>query len=235
MFDLQHPNVLRLLAIASNPPYTYIVTEYCKYGSLEDFLKNRTDKIGLNQKLNLALGVAKGMHYLHSKNIAHCDLKLSNLLVAEGRVVKVGDLGTATNAMTLMTRVGTIDYTAPEVLEGKPYTKSCDVYSFGICLWAMFSGIPLYPNWTMYEILKNVVPGARPDIAAITSPKLAKLIQACWFGTPDDRFSFDQVIIELSNISQGDFEPKVLIKQFRCDTGPPYGPWIAPMVDAMTV
>lgn len=209
MTDLDHPNILRLIAIAYNPPYTYILTEYCKFGSLEDFLKNHTDKISTTQKLNLILGAARGMHYLHSKDIAHRDLKLSNLLVTESRTVKVGDLGTATDSLGEMkTRVGTVEYCAPEVLDGQAYTKSCDVYSFGLCLWCLFSEKPLFPGWSLYDIITKVVGGARPPLDAINSPRLAKLIQTCWSPQPTARPTFEQIIMALSDIDQSDFRPR---------------------------
>jgi len=207
MVALDHPNVLRLLAIAIKSPYTYIVSEYCKYGSLEDYLKNQPKKATIANKLGLVLGAAKGMAYLHSKDITHRDLKPTNLLVAENDVVKVGDLGTATRSRggVHSTIVGTLDYSAPEVLDGQPYTNSCDIYSFGICLWALFSNQPLYPGWSQYDIVMKVVPGARPPIDAITSPKLSKLITSCWDANPSARPTFDTIVRLLASIDSSDF------------------------------
>jgi uncharacterized membrane protein YgcG/tRNA A-37 threonylcarbamoyl transferase component Bud32 len=206
MVLLDHPNILRLLAIAVKSPYTYIVSEYCKFGSLEDYLKAQGSSISTADKLKFITDAARGMQYLHSKGVSHRDLKLNNLLVTENRAVKVGDLGTATTSVDLhRTRVGTLDYSAPEVLDGQPYTSSCDVYSFAICLWTLFSDQPLYPGWTMYDIIMKVVPGARPPIEAIRSPKMASLIEACWSGTPASRPSFDTIMRQLQEIDESDF------------------------------
>lgn len=205
MVSIDHPNILRLLAISIKNPYTYIVSEYCKYGSLEDYLKSHPEKATIQHKLDLMTQAARGVAYLHSKNMTHRDLKPSNLLMNEQGVVKVGDLGTATSQNTHKTMVGTLDFSAPEVLDGQVYTNSCDVYSFAICLWSLFSDQPLYPGWTMYDIIMKVVPGARPPITAISSPKLAKLITACWDSNPSLRPSFTAILKDLSSIDASDF------------------------------
>lgn len=206
MSELDHPNILRLIAIAYEPPYTYIVTEHCKYGSVEDYMKHNGADITINEKLALMLGAAKGMRYLHAKDIAHRDLKLSNLLVSEGKIVKVGDLGTAIDASgTLRERAGTLDYCAPEVIDGQAYTKSCDVYSFGVCLWVLFSGQPLFPNWTMYDVVTKVVGGVRPPLDCIPSARLAKLIEKCWSSYTQERPTFDGIVLALSDMSEADF------------------------------
>jgi tRNA A-37 threonylcarbamoyl transferase component Bud32/ABC-type phosphate transport system substrate-binding protein len=206
MVSIDHPNILRLLAISIKNPYTYIVSEYCKHGSLEDYLKNFPEKATIQHKLDLMTQAARGIAYLHSKNMTHRDLKPSNLLLTEQLVVKVGDLGTATTSQNAhKTMVGTLDFSAPEVLDGQVYTNSCDVYSFAICLWTMFSNQPLYPGWTMYDIIMKVIPGARPPISAIKSEKLAKLISSCWDTNPSLRPSFDVILKALGQIEASDF------------------------------
>lgn len=208
MIKLRHPNVLKLLAIAIKTPYTYIVSEYCKHGALDTYLKNNPQEATIERKLELMTATARGMAYLHSKNIAHRDLKPSNLLVSANLVLKIGDLGTAATSARghhHRTAVGTLDFAAPEVLDGKSYSNSCDVYSFAICLWVIFSGQPLYPDWNTCDVVTKVVTGARPPISAITSPQLAALISDCWNSDPSQRPTFEAIVPILEAIDSSDF------------------------------
>lgn len=206
MNKLKHPNVLKLLAIAIKTPYTYIVSEYCKYGALDQYLKTHPQEATIERKLELMKATAEGMAYLHSKNISHRDLKPSNLLVNENLVLKIGDLGTAaTSRKHHRTAVGTLDFAAPEVLDGRHYSNSCDVYSFAICLWVIFSDQELYPDWNMCDVVTKVVTGSRPPIAAIKSSKLAQLIAECWCADPTLRPPFTEIVGRLDEIDDSDF------------------------------
>jgi serine/threonine protein kinase len=206
METLKHENVVRLYAIAIKAPYTYIVTEFCKLGSLQDVLDKHAEKLTTQIKLDMMKGAAAGMAYIHSKGFAHRDLKLSNMLVTSDLTLKIADLGTATTgAQVLRSRVGTPDFCAPEILDGQPYTKACDIYSYAICVWVLFSGQPLYPGMTFVEMISKIVPGYRPDLEPIQSLKLRQLISQCWHKDPDQRPSFQQIQTAISTIEVSDF------------------------------
>jgi ABC-type phosphate transport system substrate-binding protein len=207
MTSLDHPHILRLIGIAVQSPYTYIISEYCKNGSLDTYVHKHQGQVTVLQKLDWMRQVAEGMSYLHSMKITHRDLKLNNILLTSDLQVKVGDLGTAsTTHQTHRTRVGTLDHCAPEILDGRSYTQSVDVYSFAICLWSLFSGMPLYPGYTMYDIITRVTGGQRPSMDFITSPRLATLIQACWNQEPTARPTFSEIQEALKDLGDKDFQ-----------------------------
>ena len=88
--------------------------------------------------------VALGMSYLHGKNVLHCDLKSSNVLIDENWNVKLCDFGLSRINSTKKNkkkniRVGTPHWMAPEILKGEKYECYSDVYSFGILVWEMLT------------------------------------------------------------------------------------------------
>lgn len=88
----------------------------------------------------IILEIAQGLQDLHQRNIVHRDIKLANILMSDkspGAKAHIADfgcaakLGSATDTLTW--RIGTEGYTAPEIVKGKPYSFSVDIYSLG-CL-----------------------------------------------------------------------------------------------------
>lgn len=207
MVRLDHPHILQMLAISIQHPYAYIVTEYCANGAIDKYLQAHPAEIDVMRKLEWMKQIAEAMVYLHAQQVIHRDLKLSNILLTTGLLVRVGDLGTAAlGQQSGRTRVGTLNHCAPEILDGKPYDQSCDVYSFGICLWCLFSSVPLYHGYTMYDIITRVTSGQRPPLDPIPSQKLSSIIQACWAQEPSQRPTFEVVVQALSQLKDSDFE-----------------------------
>lgn len=110
-------------------------------GSLFDHLHIMGYKLNESKILSICKNVALGMVYLHGKNILHGDLKSSNLLLDKNWKIKISDFslsyikkGDLTKRPRL-TRLGTPQWMAPEVLKYGYYDFPCDVYSFGVVLW----------------------------------------------------------------------------------------------------
>ncbi|XP_065865439.1 serine/threonine-protein kinase 54-like [Euphorbia lathyris] len=123
-----------------------VVVEYCPGGALKSYLiKNMRRKLAF-KVVQLALDLARGhfllLSYLHSEMIVHRDVKTENMLLDKTRTLKIADFGVArkeaSNPKDMTRETGTLGYMAPEVLNGSPYNRKCDVYSFGICLWEIY-------------------------------------------------------------------------------------------------
>ncbi len=97
---------------------------------------------------------------------------------------------------------GTPLWMAPEVLMGKPFDASSDVYSFGIVLWEMLTKEEVYPEFTSFGAFKRAIcyKHHRPTIPANTEPSLAALMEACWHREAAQRPSFQQIIKSLELI-----------------------------------
>lgn len=125
-----------------------IVCDFLPNGSLHDHLFAKNSKMDWPRRQNIALGMARGLSYLHQEvqpAIIHRDIKASNILLDANWNACVADFGLAKftpfGATHLTTRVaGTQGYVAPEYVLYGQLTEKSDVYSFGILLLELFTG-----------------------------------------------------------------------------------------------
>ena len=143
LVKLRHPNLLLFMGYCVDPPL--ICTEFMRRGSLHTILKG--GKVLEPERTHaVAIAVARGMSYLHSRSppILHLDLKSPNILVDEKWRVKIADFGLA--RMRQATQVsaksefhGTPEWMAPEMLRAESYDERADSYSFGVVLWELLT------------------------------------------------------------------------------------------------
>ncbi|CAL1383023.1 unnamed protein product [Linum trigynum] len=211
-----------------------VVVEYLPGGTLKKFLiRNRRKKLAFKVVIQLALDLSRGLNYLHSRKIVHRDVKTENMLLNSQRTLKIADFGVARveaqNPRDMTGETGTLGYMAPEVLDGKPYNRKCDVYSFGICLWEIYCCDMPYPDLSFAEISSAVVrQNLRPEIPRCCPSSLAGIMKRCWDGQPDRRPEMDEVVKMLEAIDTTKGGGMIPEDQFRrgcfCFTAAVRGP-----------
>lgn len=141
MASFSHPKIVEFLGVSwSSMQDVCAVTEYMGKGDLYGFLKRRQGQLNWrDHKIFLAEDVADALGYLHglSPKVIHRDLKSKNILLDDSFRAKLSDFGISRERSvedTMTAGVGTIYWTAPEVLMGKKYTEKADIYSFGIVM-----------------------------------------------------------------------------------------------------
>lgn len=188
-----------------------VVVEYLAGGTLKNYLiKNRRKKLAFKVVIQLALDLSRGLSYLHSKKIVHRDVKTENMLLDKSRTLKIADFGVARveaqNPKDMTGETGTLGYMAPEVLDGKPYNRKCDVYSFGICLWEIYCCEMPYPDLSFAELTSAVVrQNLRPEMPRCCPSSLANVMKKCWDANSDKRPEMDEVVrlLEAIDTSKG--------------------------------
>ncbi|KAL6080477.1 copper transport protein ctr1 [Balamuthia mandrillaris] len=205
-----HPNIVLFMGACTVPGEFKIVTELMD-GDLDSLLKKRNRKQGdyeysLYERMKMAKDAALGMNWLHRSNppIVHRDLKSANLLYnkTNGRVskVKVCDFGLSTikQMQTLKDTggaKGTPLYMPPEVMLQEEFDEKADVYSYGIVLWELLTGLDPFPHHTEYQsFVRAIVENEeRPSLPTNCPPTLRSLIESCWHPQPDYRPDFDEI------------------------------------------
>lgn len=175
LVNLRHPNVVLFMGFVQEPYKLWIVTEYCSRGSVRDLLDSDNYVLTPNKILKFALGAARGLAYLHGQDppVLHLDLKSSNILVTSGWEVKLADFGLSRNMHNIQnnTFAGTVQYSAPEILESNNFTVAADIYSFGVCMWEMAARkIPFEGTQPIHLLWGVVKEDKRPPLNCIRSP-----------------------------------------------------------------
>lgn len=217
---LKHPNIVRFIGACRKPMVWCIVTEYAKGGSVRQFLTKRQNRsVPLKLAVKQALDVARGMEYVHALGLIHRDLKSDNLLISADKSIKIADFGVArievqTEGMTPET--GTYRWMAPEMIQHRPYTQKVDVYSFGIVLWELITGMLPFQNMTAVQAAFAVVnKGVRPTIPNDCLPVLGEIMVRCWDGNSDVRPPFTEVVKMLEH-AETEIMTTVRKARFRC-------------------
>ena len=150
MKKLSHPNIVKLVDYFDEAKAVFIVTELCEGGELLDRIIDLQHYTEADAS-KVIYTVAGALEYCHKNGIVHRDLKPENILLpdkSEHGVVKIADFGFAKffTANGLHTSCGSPSYVAPEILSKKGYGSAVDMWSVGVILYILLSGVP--PFWS---------------------------------------------------------------------------------------
>ncbi|HEX5108729.1 MAG TPA: protein kinase [Vicinamibacterales bacterium] len=196
---LNHPNLGIIHELKEVNGAKYLILELVEGETLAERIEHGT--IPVDQALDIALQIARGVQAAHDKGIVHRDLKPANVKITpEGRV-KVLDFGLAkihesaaadqnlSYSPTLSGGhpssglvIGTAAYMSPEQARGKELDRRADVWAFGCILFEMLTGRQLFPTGeTVSDTLAGILVG-EPDLKALpatTPPKIRALLERC--------------------------------------------------------
>ncbi|EDO30609.1 predicted protein [Nematostella vectensis] len=226
---LKHPNIVQTFAVleTENMEDVLIIMEFAGSRNLQTVIDNDRETLDSKRRLNFACDITKALEAIHNKNIAHLDLKPSNIIVNSHDVCKLADFGCcqvtdpyelsadsllppspthSPSARSFLT--GTFAYRAPELLKGEPATVKADIYSLGICLWQMLTREQPYGLESQFVVIFGVVANQlRPSLASVSCDRqegkhelYIELITALWLADPVKRPNANQVTKKLRTL-----------------------------------
>eukprot|EP01125_Pyxidicula_operculata_P015012 TRINITY_DN5073_c0_g1_i4.p1 TRINITY_DN5073_c0_g1~~TRINITY_DN5073_c0_g1_i4.p1 ORF type:complete len:290 (+),score=41.79 TRINITY_DN5073_c0_g1_i4:197-1066(+) len=197
---LNHPNILKMYGYFYDLERVYLVLEYASHGELYNILKEQVQRSSRGFEEHIAARyineVASAVAYLHSKKIIHRDIKPENLLVDENGSLKLADFGwsvhVTNNTDRRTTLCGTLDYLAPELVEGREHDFCVDVWSLGILLFEFLVGKPPFETESETETHVKITSSA-PDFPDYVSIEAADLITKLLKKNASERFPPSQI------------------------------------------
>ncbi|MEL6988565.1 MAG: serine/threonine-protein kinase, partial [Bacteroidota bacterium] len=207
--QINHPNVTTLYDFIAEQGRSYIIMEYVNGKTIEDLLKQK-GKFNETECISIAIQMLKGLGEAHRLNILHRDLKPGNIMINQNGFTKLMDFGIAridnTTRLTAQNKViGTAEYIAPEIYQGKAPSKVSDLYAIGVILYEMITGKTLFKADSEATLIYKVVNG-KPDFDFDgVNTGLAQVIKKLIQKNPKKRFrSAEETIDTLNSIQVKD-------------------------------
>lgn len=204
---LQHHHVIQFKGVLLAEEYLGIVLEYAPGGDLLEWIKKRK---GLNEDLGrwFFQQLIMGLDYIHHIGVVNRDIKLENTLVTGGErpLLKICDFGYSKNvqASAAKSKVGTLSYLAPEVLEteaGSSYDGvMSDIWSSGVFLYIMLLGVPPFEKpdsdgraASIHTVFQRVMSGKIDIPPGVLSPECEDLIRKIVVKDPENRLTLSEI------------------------------------------
>jgi eukaryotic-like serine/threonine-protein kinase len=205
--QLSHPHICALYDVGRDGETEYLVMEYLEGETLADRLGKGA--LPLDQVLRYGCEIADALDKAHRQGIVHRDLKPGNVMLTKSGV-KLLDFGLAkvlspVSSVTQFTALptqavpitregsllGTLQYMAPEQLEGKEADARTDVFAFGAVLYEMATGKKTFSGATQASLIGSILrdePRPISDSAPLTPTSLDRIVRICLAKDPDDRW-----------------------------------------------
>lgn len=213
----QHPFVVKLNDFRYYDDLSYLSLEYAPFADLGKYTKSQGGSLDPKQAKLFFTQLAEALNFIHSVGVIHRDVKPGNILVINQQEVRLSDFGVAQLvenpelAQDLEKAIGTMEYIAPEVLDGKSYGPKADFYSLAITFYELITGKHPYANTPLANILD--VRKRKPQHISELSPSIdenfANVLMTLLDPDPAKRFSSSREIInQITGASQTPIQVK---------------------------
>lgn len=194
--QLLHPNIAVIYNFIEQQGNHFMVMEYVEGASLDDLLK-KYGSLPPEFIVPVFIQALEGLQHAHRKNIFHRDIKPSNIMLTPDGTVKLMDFGIAKVAgeqkMTQVNKiVGTVEFMAPELIQGKDASALSDIYAMGVTLYELISGKLPFESDTDFNLMQAILkkkPSPPDKLNASVPRPLADIAMKALDKNPDHRFT----------------------------------------------
>jgi serine/threonine protein kinase len=193
---MDHPFIVKLFEEITTPDFTYLVQELAGCDSLFDYIVAH-GHLSESDARRYFIQLISALEYLHDEQlVVHRDLKAENVLLDHNLNIRLGDFGLSqvfTQTEPHLSSVcGSPAYVSPEMITGHPYTKSVDVWSVGVLLYAMVTGKLPFDDSSLQGVLQKVA-YTEPNYPLFMSPQLIDLLKKILVKNPNRRLTLDGI------------------------------------------
>ena len=213
---LNHPNICTIYEINCEHEPPYIAMEFIEGETLADAIGS--GRLGLNEKIDIALQAAEGLAEAHEAGVVHRDIKPANIIINKRGRVKIVDFGLAKTVWSAsdddltqqqLTRsgmiIGTVSYMSPEQVKGEKIDTRSDIFSFGVLLYELLTFRRPFSGGSMAETIAQTLTADPPPVNSDIPRKLEQITYKCLEKDPVNRYrSMRDLIEELKLVN---FEP----------------------------
>lgn len=164
---LNHPNIVTIYDAGDEHDLAYIAMEFLNGSDLAPYTK-KGKLFPVGASLKICGKVAEALHYAHSQNVVHRDIKPANIMLLKDKTVKVTDFGIARITASSKTKTGVVlgtpSYMSPEQLSGKHVDGRSDIFSLGVMLYEMLTGVRPFRGDSMATLMFQIANEPHPDI-----------------------------------------------------------------------
>ena len=196
--ELDHPNIVKFLNYVENEDGVFLIMEYVKGTTLEEFILKKTGPIVEERVFDMFHSILNAFAYAHKQGIIHRDIKPSNIVITHNQNIKILDFGIAriiseSNENEKGMILGTPMYMSPEQVKGKEVDVRSDIYSLGVLLHQMLTGQAPYNDTTLSEfdikskVLEEKLPRMKEYYPYI-SDKLQMIVDKAVEKEPNNRY-----------------------------------------------
>ncbi|XP_050969716.1 death-associated protein kinase 2a [Labeo rohita] len=160
--QIHHPNIVMLHDVFENKTDVVLILELVSGGELFDFLAEK-ESLSEEEATQFIKQILEGVHYLHTRNIAHFDLKPENIMLLDKNAplprIKLIDFGLAhkiAEGVEFKNIFGTPEFVAPEIVNYEPLGLEADMWSVGVITYILLSGASPFLGETKQDTLGNI-------------------------------------------------------------------------------
>lgn len=209
---LDHNNVCTVYEIGETEDGQMFIAMACYEG---EALKDKIERgpLPIDEAINIAKQIARGLTQAHSKEIIHRDIKSANILVTQDGVVKIVDFGLAKFAGSTMltkegTTLGTASYMSPEQTQGTGVDQRTDIWSLGVVLYEMLTGKQPFQGEYEQAVLYSILHKAPEPITGLRTGvpmELERIVNKSLAKKPDERYQrVDEMLVDLKNLKKAE-------------------------------